>query len=566
MTMTHSNIRSALWTAGLSLTVWALSTGCSSSGAALSENGYGSYDAGAATGCYQNSDCPTGLVCVNSTCVSPADNKPPEQKTPVAGPPPAATPHDLFTLAPSDGLAIRISAKDLSIEAIAVGGTPSTVVAFPGLDRALVLNPGNAQLQILDATGATPPTQLLNIALSRHPDVLTFSPDGVWAVANTDPNTTPADGEEGVITVAYFPPANGQVELFDRAAGYRITDVFFRTAPGGATQSAVVVSKQEVAFVDLSGSSPPALPPRLALPASAAADLGARNVVATSDGRFVFIRSFTAPQITAIDVDLQQIQTLTLSDIPTDLQASPSGDSLVAVLRATATIAIFALPGGLADGGSPTLIDAGFNAGQISFPPAGDGGTGSFGLLYTNADPSFDLGRLDLASNTITYYPNAVQKLIQAVGIAPDGKSAVVVHRPDPNPTQTDPYDRAVAADQGYSMFDMASTTAQLRRTNGVPVSAFAFLPQGSWASVALRDDSHNAYSIDAIDLSTLLIGNVGLASPPDFIGALPPSPGTDPKVWITQAFNGGRVSFLDLPNQALQTVTGFELNSLIQN
>jgi hypothetical protein len=498
--------------------------------------------------------------------VSPADNKPPEQKTPVAGPPPAATPHDLFTLAPSDGLAIRISAKDLSIEAIALGGTPSTVVAFPGIDRALVLNPGNAQLQILDATGTSPPTQLQNVTLSRHPDVLTFSPDGTWAVANTDPNSTPADGEEGVITLAHFPPANGQVQLYDRAVGYRVTDVFFRSGLGGATQSAVVVSKAEVAFIDLSGNTPPALPPRLALPASASADLGARNVVATADGRFVFVRSFTAPQITAIDVDQQQIETLTLSDIPTDLQASPSGGSLVAILRATAQVAIFALPAGLLDGGMPTLIDAGFNAGQISFPPATDGGVGDFGLLYTNADPSFDLARLDLGTNRVTYYPGVVQKLIQAVGIAPDGKSAVVVHRPDLNSTATDPYDRAVAADQGYSMFDMASTTAQLRRTSGVPVSAFAFLPQGGWASVALRDDSHTVYSIDAIDLSRLLIGNVGLASPPDFIGALPPSPGEDPKVWITQAFSGGRVSFLDLPNQSLQTVTGFELNSLIQN
>jgi len=97
-------------------------------------------------------------------------------------------------------------------------------------------------------------------------------------------------------------------------------------------------------------------------------------------------------------------------------------------------------------------------------------------------------------------------------------------------------------------------------------VSTFAFLPQGGWAAVALRDDTHAHYSIDSIDLSTLLIGNVGLASPPDFIGALPPSAGTDPKVWITQAFTGGRVSFLDLPTLGLQTVTGFELNSLIQN
>jgi hypothetical protein len=548
-----------------SLLLAATLTGCSSS-PSLAASGIPGGTSGGTQGCFGNSDCPSGLICLNSQCVSPADNKPPEQQTPVAGPPPAATPHDLFTLDPVDGLAIRISAKDLSIEAISVGGQPTTVAAFPGVDRAVVLNPGNAQLQILDAT-IPGPTQLQNIALTRHPDVLSFSPDGTWAVANTDPNTTPADGEEGVITLARFTAGSGQVHLFDRAAGYRVTNVFFRGAPGAPTQSAVVVSKQDVTFIDLSTGAPPALPPRVALPTSASSDLGARSVLATPDGRFVFIRSFTAPEITAIEVDRQLVQKITLSDIPTDLEAAPSGTSLVAVLRASAKAALFALPSGLADGGSPTLVDlGGFHAGQIAFPPPGDAGVGDFGLLFTNADPSFDLARLDLGTNTVTQYPNAVQKLIQGVGIAPDGRSAVIVHRPDSNPATSDPYDRAVAMDQGYSMFDLASTTSQLRRTNGVPVSAFAFLPQGGWAAVALRDDTNKQYSIDAIDLSTLLIGNVGLASPPDFIGALPPTPGTDPKVWITQAFNGGRVSFLDLSTQGLQTVTGFELNSLIQN
>src|SRR5271157_4255692 len=133
-------LRTISW---LSLFLAAPLGGCSSASAGPEAfNGGGTN--GGSNGCFASSDCPSGLICVNSQCVSPADNKPPEQQTPVAGPPPAATPHDLFTLDPTDGLAIRISAKDLSIEAIPVGGQPSTVVAFPGIDRALVLNPGSA--------------------------------------------------------------------------------------------------------------------------------------------------------------------------------------------------------------------------------------------------------------------------------------------------------------------------------------------------------------------------------------------------------------------------------------
>ncbi len=520
--------------------------------------------------CSTNAQCPSGLVCQSSQCVSPSDNLPPEQQQPISGPPPAATPDFVFALDPSGAQAVRVDARSLAIEAIPLGGVPAEIAAFPNADRVLVLNPGNDELHLLDATNPGP-TVRTNVPLDRRQDHLRLAPDGSWAAAFTDPNNAPDQGAEGIVTVVRLAgpgqPAGGVP--YDRAAGFRVSDVFFRIA-GGATTGAVAVALDSVAFVDLSKPVPPDLPPRQPLPASASADLASRSVVATPDGAFVLIRSFTAKELTVVDVDAQTVSTLALPDIATDLEIEGGGTAAVAVLRATAQVEVFRIPADLRPTGAPQLVSlGGFNAGQISLAPVPDPATGHpFGLLFTNASPTMEIARLDIASGTVVPYPDALQKLVQGVGISPDGKAAVVVHRPDPNPQTTDPYERQVALDQGYSMFDLGSAVAQLKRTGTVAVQGFAFAPGGGAAAVALRDDGNQVYGVDVLDLDTLVATSLGLASPPEFVGAIPQQTGASaaPLVWVTQVDPGGRISFVDLDSQSIQTVTGFELNSQIQN
>ena len=168
-----------------------------------------------------------------------------------------------------------------------------------------------------------------------------------------------------------------------------------------------------------------------------------------------------------------------------------------------------------------------------------------------------ELAELDIESATVKYYPDAVQKLVQGVGISPDGLRAVVVHRPDSNPQNTDPYALQVAKDQGYSMFDLASSAAQLKRTGTVAVQGFAFAPQGGAAAVSLSDPTNKVYGVNVLDLRTLVANSLSLPSAPEFVGAIPQPPGStaDPSVWVTQVFTGGRISFVDLSNLALTTV-----------
>ncbi len=541
-------------------------------GADVASGGGGmSPDAGAeALPCTTNAQCPSGLACQSSQCVSPADGLPPEQQQPISGPPPAATPHFVFALDPAGGQAVRVDAQTLAIESIPLGGNPAEIAAFTNADRVIVLNTGSDELHLLDATQPGP-TARTDIPLDRRQDHLRLAPDGSWAAAFTDPNNVPDQGAEGIVTVVRLAaPGSAPAGVpFDRAAGFRVSDVFFRTA-GGVTKGAIAVALDSVSFIDLSNPKPPGLPPRQALPASASADLASRAVVATPDGAFVLVRSFTANDLTIIDVDSQTVSTLALPDIATDLEIEPGGTAAIAVLRATAQVELLRIPQDLRPSGAPQLLSlGGFNAGQIALSPVSGPMTGGpFGLLFTNASPTMEIARLDIAGGTVTPYPDALQKLVQGAGISPDGRSAVIVHRPDPNPATTDPYARQVALDQGYSMFDLATAVAQLKRTGDVAVQGFAFAPAGGAAAVALRDDAAQQYGVDILDLRTLVATSLGLASPPEFVGAIPQASGAQaaPLVWVTQVAPGGRISFVDLDSQSIQTVTGFELNSRIQN
>ncbi len=215
---------------------------------------------------------------------------------------------------------------------------------------------------------------------------------------------------------------------------------------------------------------------------------------------------------------------------------------------------------------SPALDLGGFNAGQIALSPVDDPLTGPFGILFTNATDTKEIARLDLTGGLVTPYPDTLLKLVETVGISPSGKTAIVVHRPEANPATTDPYELAVAEDTGYSMFDLATADAQLTRTNGVPISAFAFVPQGDAAAVALRDDTNMIYGIDSLDLTKLITQSFTLPSAPEWLGGFPVQSGLSSprRVFVTQIFAGGRISFLDIDAETLETVTGFELNSQI--
>ncbi|MBX7098411.1 MAG: hypothetical protein K1X89_11910 [Myxococcaceae bacterium] len=525
--------------------------GFSSSGGGSSSSG------GGAAACTTAAQCPAGFTCEAGACVRPEV----ETNTGLSQSPPVATPHYVFALNPSGASVARIDPATLAIEAVAVGPRPIALAAMPGEDAAVVLSADDLSLSLIDSRVL--PSKLVRLPLKRQYGRLAISPDGHFAVAWPD-GTAPASGAEGVFALVDLvkaragKPASEVVQ--ELGGGYRLTDVVFRT-DAGVTTRLYVFAKSTVSSFDLTtgGST---LPTRLTLPASMSADVSSREVVASDDGHVVMLRSTVSPQLAAYDG--VALTTVPLPEVATDLDLLPGGTAAVAALRTRGSVAYLELPQDLVD---PTGIQEfpvpGNGVGQVALPPELPAG-GMFALVWSNVTGDESLAKVDLPSGVVTRWP--LEKRVDEVAVSPDSKSAIIIHRAQPDTTATDPYEAAVDRDQGFSVVDVASGSWQLQRTGTTRPTRFAFSPRGGYVGVALRNDGLQRFALMAVNLTSQVSTTLTLPSAPLFMGTVPEAPGITPhRVFVSQQHPAGRISVTQLDSGQVRTATGFTLNGEIQ-
>jgi hypothetical protein len=145
-----------------------------------------------------------------------------------------------------------------------------------------------------------------------------------------------------------------------------------------------------------------------------------------------------------------------------------------------------------------------------------------------------------------------IERPVTAVGLAPDGRSAVLVHA-EPVPAEG-PY--------AYSMVDLAKSfpIKKLQRVPATPGTVL-FTPQGDRGAVLLRDDAIDVRELDRVDLRTFIVDRLKLGSPPEGAGYVEV---TD-KIFVAQEHPTGRITFIDSEGQ-VQTITGFRLNDAVKD
>lgn len=512
---------------------------------------------GGSPGCTSAADCPSGYTCEAAVCV------PPERETDrsITNAPPVATPHYVYALNPSAASVARIDPTSLSIEAIPVGPRPVGLHALPNEDAAVVLSVADASLSIIDSS--TLPSKVSRVSLKRQFTRLSVSPDGAFAVAWPDPLFAPPSGAEGIFALVDLKKARQGAPLAEvvqeRAGGYRLTDVVFRTDFGEAT-ALYVFAKATVSTFDLVTGA--ALPSRVALPASMSAVVTAREVVSSDDGHVVMLRATTAPELASFDG--LSVSVLPIPEVATDLDLLPDGTAAVAALRVAEQLAYIEVPADLTtpDAGIDTFPIPGGAVGQVALPPSTD--AGMFAFVYSNITGDESFARVDLPSGAVQRY--ALEKLVDEIAVSPDSKSAVIIHRADPATTAVDPYDAQVDKDQGFSVFDVGTGFWQLQRTGHTRPTRYAFSPRGGFVGVALRDDALHKYALQAVNLSSLVSLTLPLASTPLFMGTVPEAPGITPhRVFVSQDHPAGRISVIQLDSGQVRTATGFTLNGEIQ-
>ena len=520
-------------------------------------------DAGIGTGCLSSSECPTGQVCNDfGRCELPppmgdAGTQPPQEVEYEYGPPISSDRFVYVAMTAQDELA-RIDGRTLVVKATPVGESPRVVSSIPGTDGAIALDSVNGTVTIVRPNGDTDTRKVLPTLPNLNR--LDVDPSGRYAVIWFDLQKAIAEGGIGGIgsfqdvTVLNLTP--GVERAVNLTVGFRPRDVQF----DALGTRGYVITQDGVSVVDLGYSTthPPSIVPPIPVadPLVPPANLEV-GIVAT--GQYAAVRITGEPTLRIVDVagpEPGRIFDLPLASPATDLDLAPDGGRVYVVQRDAATMAVVDVPGDAFDPlGIETIALTSSTIGSLVLSR-----DGRRALLYTNAtlDERITMVKLDEPGYPHVTWP--LKKSVRAVGVSPSGDSALVIHaKAAGDPATASTIDQYIDRSYGYSLLDMATGFAKLQITPVDP-GPFAYGPDGAKAYVALDGgDAINATrSLQIVTVQTGVVTTKQLGSPPSTIGILPVAG----EAFVAQRHPLGRVTFVGLANDALRTITGFDLNS----
>ena len=459
---------------------------------------------------------------------------------------PAQTDLYVFIANPSRNTVSRVNVDTLAVITTDVGADPRLIATTPDLAQAVVFNRADDSVSILDAETLDQTIVPVRDDLNQ----MRLSPDSRFAVLWHDlaaerPDDPPPDGLQSFNEASFVNLTTG--EHSGMAVGYNPRDVVF--TPDGSL--AAIVSDEVLALVDLNSS--PLLPQLIPLTADLDPPV-AEEVVITNNGDFAFVRQFGSMEVLVVDLNTQIATRVNVGDNPTDLDLTPDGTRAVAVTRTSEELWVFDALDPLA---APTVLalPPGLSLGSLIFDTTGDAG-----LLYTTASPTTRYAVWDLATDTFEVR-NLVKQVIGAA-VTPMGGHALFFHPPE-NPVDMPPEDP----------FYNHHALTMLRIEDGL--SNPLLLPAEP-VNYSLSDDGRYAYFgmrgqkfLETLDFQTLLHTQVALKSDPVHVGVMPDPDTSDadaPQAWVSQDHELGRISFFDIDEGSLETITGFELNSGIEH
>jgi DNA-binding beta-propeller fold protein YncE len=545
--------------------------GCGAGGADLSigsDAPLASSDAGS-PGCLSSNECPTGWTCNDfGYCEAPppvtdGGTPPPPPETEYSFGAPVSSARFVYVAMTAEDKLARIDGSTLAVKSTAVGKSPSVVAAIPNADGAVVLDATNGTATVVrPAQLTTDPDIIRTVATLPNLNRLDVDPTGRFAVAWFDLTKQLAGGGLGgigsfqdVTVLALTPGAEHAVNL---TVGFRPRKVQFDAIGGRA----FVVTADGVSVIDLADATShgPAIVPPIAVadPTIDAADLEV-NVVAT--GAYAAVRQAGVAALRVVSLagpTRGQAWVIPLTSVPSDVDLAPDGARVFVVEREAKQLAVVDVPGDAIDPTGVETIDlADATLGSLTLAP-----DGASGLLYTNAvaDPRITFVRFDQPGYPHVTWP--LKKSVRAVGMSPSGTTALVLLAKAPG----DPATSTSVADfidksYGYAMLDLATGFSKLQLTPVDP-GPFAYRPDGGKVYVALDggDAVTAVRALQLVDTVTGVVRTIALGSPPSAVGILP---GAD-QAFVSQRHVLGRVSFVALIDDAVRTVTGFDLNSQI--
>lgn len=352
---------------------------------------------------------------------------------------------------------------------------------------------------------------------------VSLSPDGRYAVAPIDPTADTSKG--GVVSLTAVLVVDLQTGTATTVSvGFQANRILFTTGSGDATTGMVVLSRSEVAIVDLTQAVPVT---RVTFPLTLdnSVTINPSDVALTPDETHAFITVDNSSDLYILDLVDPSINLVALSGSPERMAVDPVSDQTVFVYSNRSVVDVI----------DHDLFDVATLALDVPATRVLQGP--DFALLWS---PGFstDVVRLDEDALRIDTY--RLTWLPDKLFLAPDGDFAI-----------------ALGTDGGAGRMEVLD----LRAIDGrVDTSTKPFALRGPGLDVAFAQEADGVRvlllqeGVDTLfDLSwpSLQVGSLELPAPPIALGAL-----DDTTFWITHVDGTGQVSFLT--DGALETWGGF--------
>lgn len=473
----------------------------------------------------------------------PGDDLPPETEDPFFALPPASSDVYVFIANPHRDTLTRVHASTLEVRTVGVGNEPVLVLTTPDYRWAVSFNRLDHSVSVVEAATLS----RVDVPVRPHFNQMKMSPDGNWVVLWHDlaarrPDDPKPDGVQSFHEVSFVNVVTRQ--HFPMAVGFNPRDVVF-----GAGLAAVV-SDGFLATVDLGAPVPK---PELIALDDELEPPRAEEVLLSRDGSWAFVRRYGTDALLVVDLLARTVDSVPVGVEPTDLDLSPDGAHAVVVARGSREIwrldandphetpDVLALPG------TEPL-------GSLTFAPGG-----ALGVLYTTSG-SDRYAVWDLATDTV--HLRKLVKPVRALGITPTGDAMMVLHTKADAP-DADP-DSPFRGSWALTMVSLEDFRTNPLKLPAEPIG-FANSTNGRSGYFVMEGEPLLA----VVDYATLLPTEIRLKSAPVHLGVLPdldPDDGDEPAAWVSQEHHLGRISFFDPDAGSLETITGFELNSQIED
>jgi hypothetical protein len=468
---------------------------------------------------------------------------------------PQASQNYVYIAATARDSLVRIDARTLDIRLIPVGGRPTRVATLPGTDVALVINSGTSDVSVVTSTATSDTVKTVDVV--PHVNRIAVAPSGRYAIVYYDRLAAEPTDPVGDFQTLSLLDIQGDIPKSVRiSVGFKPSSVVFHET----LLIAYIVTDDGVSILNLDQAKEGTITPVVPLSDDAMEDPSLREVLIPPTGSYALVRSLSRADLTVVDLTSGKLSRAALNGIPTDVDLIPHQNKALLVLREQALAYVVDLEGLLAE--DPESLKAisiqGTGAGAAVVSP-----TGERAVLYTTTGTVKSVAVMDLAGKDHSWEVFPVQKNVKGVDLSTSGSRALVLHEREGASPGASGVDQTIAQSHGFSLFDLDSGFRKLIVTENRWSTHLFVGRQGAEDRlfVLTPDPKEINHFVQVVDLVTFIAEPVRLSSQPTSMVHVPVSG----QVAVAQEHDNGRISFVDVVTGQVYSVTGYELNGLIQ-